>query len=236
MNKKNVRYNIVITITYIIGIIIIMQLFNLQIIHGKEYLEQANSRLTRETTIKAARGNILDRNGNIIAGNTFGYTLNLYKSKIETETLNNTILYTLQILEKNGDTYVDKFPINIEPYEYKLTNITNWLEKMDMNKSLTPEEAFEAFVKEYELENYSKQDARKIMAVRYGIENEGYSSMKSYVISYNISEKSAHEFEEQKLKLAGIAVEFEPIRYYKYGSLASHILRIYRKNKRRRIQ
>lgn len=71
LNKKNIRYNLIIVFTYIIGIIIIIQLFNLQIIHGNEYLEQANSRLTRETTIKAARGNFLDRNGNIIAGSTF---------------------------------------------------------------------------------------------------------------------------------------------------------------------
>ena len=43
-----------------------VQLFNLQIVHGQEYLEKSSSRLTRETTVYAARGNILDRNGNII--------------------------------------------------------------------------------------------------------------------------------------------------------------------------
>ena len=86
-SKKNVRYNILIIFTYIIGIIIIVQLFNLQIVHGNEYLEQANSRLTRETTIKAARGNIVDRNGILIAGNTYSYSVNLYKSKIDETTL-----------------------------------------------------------------------------------------------------------------------------------------------------
>ena len=67
MNKKNVRYNILIIIVYIIGIILLIQLFNLQIIHGEEYLEKSSSRLTRETTLVAARGNILDRNGNVLA-------------------------------------------------------------------------------------------------------------------------------------------------------------------------
>ncbi len=42
--------------TYIIGIVLIVQLFNLQIIHGAEYREQSNTRLTRESTLKADRG------------------------------------------------------------------------------------------------------------------------------------------------------------------------------------
>ncbi len=114
-SKKNVRYNILIIFTYIIGIIIIVQLFNLQIVHGNEYLEQANSRLTRETTIKAARGNIVDRNGILIAGNTYSYSVNLYKSKIDETTLNNTILHTIEILEKNGDKeYLFSIDLNMK--------------------------------------------------------------------------------------------------------------------------
>ena len=98
MDKKNVRYNILTVIVYIIGIILLVQLFNLQIVHGEEYLEKSSSRLTRETTILAARGNILDRNGNVIAGTVTKYSLNIYKSKINNDTLNNTILETVKVL------------------------------------------------------------------------------------------------------------------------------------------
>ena len=53
INKKsiNLRYNTMTVFTYIIGIILIVQLFNLQIIHGKEYREESNTRLTRESTL-----------------------------------------------------------------------------------------------------------------------------------------------------------------------------------------
>ena len=64
LNKIKVRYNIILLSIYIIGIILLVQLFNLQIVKGQEYRKQSNTRLTRETTIKAARGNICDRNGN----------------------------------------------------------------------------------------------------------------------------------------------------------------------------
>lgn len=54
------RFNFITVIIYIVGILLLLQLFNLQIIHGKEYREQSNTRLTRESTLKAARGSILD--------------------------------------------------------------------------------------------------------------------------------------------------------------------------------
>ena len=152
-SKKNVRYNILIIFTYIIGIIIIVQLFNLQIVHGNEYLEQANSRLTRETTIKAARGNIVDRNGILIAGNTYSYSVNLYKSKIDETTLNNTILHTIEILEKNGDKYIDNFPITIEPYQYKISNVEKWLDENNIDNTLSAEEVLNIFAKKYNLKS-----------------------------------------------------------------------------------
>lgn len=82
LDKKNVRYNILSILAYVIGIVLIVQLFNLQIVHGEEYLEKANSRLTRETTIKAARGNLLDCNGNLLAGNQIKYSLKYIKAKL----------------------------------------------------------------------------------------------------------------------------------------------------------
>ena len=83
LNKKNVRYNILSILIYLIGIVLIIQLFNLQIVHGEEYLEKANARLTRESTIKAARGNVLDCNGIVLAGNKIRYSIKIYKSKID---------------------------------------------------------------------------------------------------------------------------------------------------------
>lgn len=224
LNKKNIRYNIIIIFTYAIGIVIIIALFNLQIIHGDEYLKQANSRLTRETTIKAARGKFIDANGNIIADSTFGYTLNLYKSKIKGEALNNTILHTIKILEKNNDEYIKTFPVKINPFEYTIENVEKWLEENKLSAKLSAEQVFQTFVKKYNLEKFSVEDAFKIINIRYGIDLEGYSSMRAYVISNHICEKSMAKIEEQGASLPSVAVEYAPIREYKYKNLASHIL------------
>ena len=227
LDKKNVRYNILSIVVYIIGIILIVQLFNLQIVHGEEYLETANSRLTRETTIKAARGNILDCNGNILAGNQIRYSLKIYKSKIDETNLNRTILNTVNILESNGDSYNDEFPININPIAFSYQNqdsINNWIAENELPEGITAEEALNYYIKEYNLEGYSVEDARKIIGIRYGIEKNGYSSMRGYEISSNISEKSVAQFEEMNNNYPGIDIDNRPVRKYYYESLASHTL------------
>ena len=227
LDKKNVRYNILSIVVYIIGIILIIQLFNLQIVHGEEYLETANSRLTRETTIKAARGNILDCNGNILAGNQIRYSLKIYKSKIDETNLNESILNTINILEANGDSYNDDFPININPITFKYQNqdsINKWIAENDLQEVTTAEEILKYYIKKYNLQEYSLEDARKIIGIRYGIEKNGYSSMRGYEISSNISEKSVAQFEEMNNNFPGIAIDYRPIRKYYYGSLASHTL------------
>ena len=90
--NERIRYNVLTIFVLLVGMILLTQLFNLQIIHGKEYLETSNTRLTREATVKAARGNITDTSGNKLVTTKMGFSLELYKTKIDKQTLNNTIL------------------------------------------------------------------------------------------------------------------------------------------------
>lgn len=226
MDKKNIRYNILMVFVYIIGIILLIQLFNLQIVHGEEYLEKSSSRLTRETTILAARGNILDKNGNILAGTDTKYSLEIYKSKIDENTLNNTLLEVVKVLEKNGDTYKDDFPVQINPIQFNIDEEKrkNWLKSNNLSEDFTAEEVIQKYKEKYEIYNEDIEEVRKIIAIRYGIEKEGYSSMSSYTISDNISSKSVAVFEEQNLSFPGIDIETSPVRTYLRGSLASHTI------------
>jgi len=227
IDERNVRFNILIVLVYLIGIILILQLFNLQIIHGEEYLETSSTRLTRETRITAARGNITDRNGNIIAGTVTNYELQLYKSKISTETLNNTLLNIINILEKNQDKYRDSFPIEKENFKFTFSSeekLNNWLEENELEKGLTEEEVINKFKEKYEIQSDDKNTIRKIIGIRYGIEKDGYSTMKAYTISNSISVESVAEIEEKNASFPGISIETTAKRKYQLGSLASHII------------
>ena len=105
----NIRFNILSTIVYALGIIILVRLFSLQIVNGATYRETSNTRISRETTIEATRGNILDRNGTVLVSSEMTFSLEMYKSKSDDESLNSSISLMTQILNANGDTYVDNF-------------------------------------------------------------------------------------------------------------------------------
>ena len=226
MDKKNVRYNIIVILIYIIGIILLIRLFNLQIIHGKEYLETSSTRLTRETVITAARGNILDRNGNILAGTVEKYSLEIYRSKIDEDTLNTTILNVINILEKNNDKYKDTFPIKINPIEYTKDQeeISKWLKENDLDENTSAEDALNKFKEKYNIKNENIDEVRKIITIRYGIEVNGYTTMKPYVIADNIGSQSLAIFEEQKLSFPGLSIRGSAVRKYPNIDLASHVI------------
>ena len=229
MSKKpntKFRFNFITTIIYVVGIILLLQLFNLQIVHGSEYREQSNTRLTRESTIEADRGSILDKSGNTIVGNTMGFSVDLYKTKIDDKTLNQTILNVINVLEQNGDSYIDDFIIDVNPYAFNVSEekVANFKKDNDIDENATAEECFNIMKEEYEIENTDVLEARKIMAIRYAIQQEGYSSTRPLQISNNIKRESALIFNEKAAEFPGINVVVEPVRNYEQGTTASHIV------------
>ena len=228
INKRsiNFRYNIMTVFTYVIGIVLIIQLFNLQIIHGAEYREQSNTRLTRESTLEASRGDILDRSGNVLVTSSQKFSLELYKSKIDTNTLNDTILKIINVLDKYNISYTDSFTISIEPFEFTIsdTALTNWKKNNDIDENYTAEQTFYKFKEKYKIQNDDISEIRKIIAIRYAIVKEGYSSTKSLTIAKDISREAVAEFSENGDEFPGINISVQPIRKYTQGTLASHIL------------
>ena len=225
--NDRIRYNIITIIVYLIGILLLLQLFNLQIVHGQEYRETSNTKLTRESILKADRGSIRDSSGTLLAGAEAQYSVVLYKTKVNNENLNNTILNVLNVLSTNGDSYVDNFLIDINPYRFKLSEEESqkkWKKANNIDEDATAEEAFNYFKNKYEIKTDNVEDARKIMAIRFEISYKGYSNTKSIEIADNISEKSMLELNEKNSEFAGVEIVSEPVRVYPLGKTASHII------------
>lgn len=224
--NTNLRFNILTVLIYIIGIVLIVKLFELQIVHGAEYREQSNTRLTRESTLEAARGAILDRTGASLVNSNMQFSLELYKTKIDAQTLNNSILNIVNVLEKYQTSYVDSFPIKIDSFEFIISGetLSNWKKNYKFDENITAEEAFYKFKDRYDIENTDINEIRKIIAIRYEIATQGYSSTKSVIIAENITREAIAEFSENSENFAGINIIVEPIRQYTSGTLASHIL------------
>lgn len=222
----NLRFNIATLLVYLAGIILIIQLFNLQILNGEKYRTQSNTRLSRKSTLEAARGTIVDKTGNILATSKMGFSIELYKTKIDANTLNNTILDLVTTLEKYNQKYVDSFPIKIEPFEFTIEGETlqKWKEKNKFRDAATAEECFFKFKEKYDIENVDITEIRKILAIRYEIIQKGYSSTRAITIAQDVSREVVSELSERSADFPGISIVTEPIRTYTSGNLASHII------------
>ena len=228
ISRKNInfRYNILTVFSYVIGIILIVQLFNLQIVNGAKYREESNTRLTRESVLIADRGNLLDRSGETLVTSSQKFDLELYKTKIDTQTLNDSILKIVNTLQKYKISYTDTFPINIQPFSFTISGdeLKNWKKDNELDENITAEQTFYKFRDKYKITNSDIEEIRKIISIRYEIVRQGYSSTKPLVIAEDIPREAVAEFTDRGDDFPGITVTVKPVRKYINGKLASHIL------------
>ncbi|MGN1300289.1 MAG: penicillin-binding protein 2, partial [Clostridia bacterium] len=133
----------------------------------------------------------------------------------------------LNILSTNGDSYVDNFLIDVNPYRFKLEEEASqkkWKKANNIDEDATAEEAFNYFKDKYEITTENLDDARKILAIRYEISYKGYSNTKSIEIASNISRESLLQIKERNSEFPGVEVTEKSTRIYPLGNTASHII------------
>ena len=114
------RTTVVILVFILLSFILIRQTFELQIIQGENYISEFENRITKTRVLKSTRGNIYDRNGEMVASNILSYSLTFedngsYETTREKNlTLNGVAYRVLQILSENGDSLSGDFHIALD--------------------------------------------------------------------------------------------------------------------------
>ena len=114
------RTTVVILVFIAMAFILIRQIFELQIIQGENYISEFENRITKTRVLKSTRGNIYDRNGEMVASNILSYSLTFedngsYETIREKNlTLNGVAYRVLQILSENGDSLSGDFHIVLD--------------------------------------------------------------------------------------------------------------------------
>ncbi len=102
----------------LLGGLLIYRCFNLQIVHGEEYLNDFILQTEKTRDISSTRGQILDRNGNVLAYNELAYSVKIedvFESGRKKNAQMNEVVYRLiQMIEKNGDDVITDFKIVID--------------------------------------------------------------------------------------------------------------------------
>lgn len=213
-------------ITILIGIIYIVQLCNLQIVHGQEYRQQSEKKMLRNQTVYATRGDITDRNGIVLATNKYTYNVNLYKVNIDQDQQNKIISRIIDILESNSDKIYSTFPISddLKSFSFNSDNDEKSFKSSNkFNKDETLSQVIDYYIDKYDLKAYDRTRAIKIVMVRYEASINGYSLFNPAIIAKNISDKSMAQIKETS-DLYGIEITTDSTRYYPYGQLAAHTI------------
>ncbi|MCM1047621.1 MAG: penicillin-binding transpeptidase domain-containing protein [Clostridiales bacterium] len=106
---------------------LIYTIFQLQIVHGEEYYNNFQLKITKEKTVASTRGNIWDRNGVLLAYNELAYSVTIedvYESgRGKNDKLNSTIYQLIQMIERNGDSIINDFNITLDSSNRYIFNV-----------------------------------------------------------------------------------------------------------------
>ena len=111
--KVSSRYYLIALVIFLLMITLVIRLFVLSVIQGKNWNEKANHLSSKEIYTAPTRGNIYDRNGKVLATNKQIFTATFTASGMSTKEINASAIQLINILESNGDKYENKFPIKI---------------------------------------------------------------------------------------------------------------------------
>ena len=214
----------------IIALVFLIQLFNLQVINGVSYREQAENKIVRTESIAASRGEIYDRNGVLLATNRLTYDVEIYRTKVGVEKTNEAIIKLVDIIERNGDKIYSTFPCNASGDNFSEEYLNNaelknsFLKNIKLDENATYQDVLNYYSKKYAVEEYDFRDKINVIKVKYEANLNGYSLFNGVVISKDISKNSVAQIEELKSELYGVNIISVPQRYYVSDNFACHII------------
>ncbi len=234
MNLKDgrVRFIALIVVVVVIFVSYSGTLFKMQIIDNEYYKEQSQKKIYSTETITASRGNITDRNGQLLVTNETVYTVKLSRALLPTDRQNEILLNLANLLISKGEDYYDTLPISeMAPYtfiyqdENAQARIDALIKKYKLEQGATAGEIMQQLIKKYKIDTSLETAQKRIIAgVRYQMERASFSSSNPYIFASDISIDSVTIIKELADEYPGVSIDTESKRVYTTPYLASHIL------------
>lgn len=207
----------------------VVRMMQLQLIDGEGYRQMSGVSYTREVTVKAARGEIVDRNGVPLAANRTGYNVIFDKSYVKMAEVNDIILVAHGIITQQNETYKESLPLEpAAPYDFKEgyeNSVASLKARIGLQDYATSDNVWAALCERYKIdENLSDANKRIIMGVRYEMEIKGFTISVPYTFAEDVSMATVSRVLEKSITYQGISISEESVREYPDGTIAPHIL------------
>ena len=233
-HKFSTRLILLLCLIGALFVIYVGKLYYIQVIEAnKEGVGNAGS-YTYTTRVTAARGEIRDRNGNLLVGNRASFNLLLvYAPLMNSDNPNESILRLCQVANERGLEIADHLPVTMEkPYEYTKdslsytwnTHFKTFLRERDWDADISAPQLIRRLRDTYNIpEDWTEQEARQVISVRYELSLrvcEG-TYLPTYVILEDVDSESLAVLTD--LNIPGLNELTSTVREY-HTDYAAHIL------------
>ncbi|MGM9642333.1 MAG: penicillin-binding transpeptidase domain-containing protein [Eubacteriales bacterium] len=234
------RYLIIGAFFVVMCVVYIASAFKIQSLFGERDHGTDDGYTTRKVAVQAMRGEIYDRNGNILVSNDYNYKL-IYDYSAMAKTVseqNDDILAILSLLE-GSDCRAEKqcpfkgiYPnITFDADVLKSSTVKARLERIIADHGLSEDasaaELARSVAQRYGMIKngeavYSPAQMSELIRVRYEMEAIRFSAVEPYVFGENLDIAIITAVRERGIRGADLKVEYT--RLYHYPGYASHIL------------
>lgn len=224
--------------------ILIQRVFYLQIVKGQYYLDNYKLQIRKTREVPGTRGNIYDRNGELLAYNELAYSVTIedngdYSSmtlKEKNKIINETVEEVIDIVESNGDTVISDFGIILNAsgnYEFAAQNETSKLrfladiygyqtidELTDKEENASADDIINYLCEDerygYGINQSSMEKSRilKMVNIRYAISLNSFQKYIPTTIASNVSDETVAEIMENSDRLQGVNIAEDSLRRY----------------------
>ena len=212
-----------------------VRLYSIQLQGGGSIVADSDT-YTTYYTVKASRGELRDRNGNIMVGNRASYDL-VFNNFVLTNSdkPNDHLLRLVKMTQQLGVEYIENFPITLDrPYEYTLAEQTaawqgyfqDYLWELGIDSDISASRLMEELRKMYKIPtDWSDADARSVIGLRYELKlRTDITNLSSYVFMEDVPDDILNAILE--LNVPGLDAAATTKREY-YTTYAAHILGTY---------
>lgn len=209
-----------------------VRMYAMQIMDAGDVVEHSST-YTSYYTVKAARGDILDRNGNVLVSNEATYNLVFNNFVLmNSDDPNSNLLRLVQLCQTLGIEYIEHFPVSLaRPYTYTLDQqSTTWqgyfqtyLSDMEIDSDVSAPRLMQALRRRYRIpDDWSDADARRVIGLRFELAlRADITNLPSYIFIENVEGEVLNAITE--LNIPGLEPEVSTVRVYN-TTYAAHIL------------
>ena len=208
-----------------------IRLYSLQIVN-KEPSSSGSGTFTYDTRVRAARGEILDRNGNVLVSNRASYDLIITNYALFNSSDPNESLRQLVALgQELGVEFTDPLPITkAKPSAYTAEATEGrwgyyfgeFLSHYDWDSDIAAPQLFKLLRQRFHIPNdWTEEEVRGVIGIRYELDLRYYTALPTYTLMADVDASTLAELME--LSTPGMSVMSSTVREYN-TQYAAHIL------------